>query len=173
VQEKTSILCFYTTLQIIRKCSFQYRLKKEKRLKISKIFNPANSTGTSDIPDPRTGFYHPGSGFFHPGPGSATLNWTDKEFKYFLIPKTVTKRSKALGNMIRGVYPGSGFFSIPGSGSRGKKSTGSRIRNTVRNDEDLPVAIMRIKPKTQARKNWRQKNPSDQPANSAKANYFL
>jgi hypothetical protein len=33
--------------------------------------------------------------------------------------------------MIPNDYPGSGFFPIQDPGSRGKKSTGSRIRNTV------------------------------------------
>ncbi len=52
------------------------------------------------------------------------------------IPKNCFK---ALGNMIRVVNPGSWFFTHPGS--RGQKSTGSRIRNTVsfKNNRQLPL----------------------------------
>ncbi len=56
-----------------------------------------------------------------------------KEFtQVFLIQKTYTKSSKVrYGMFIPDLGPGSGFFSIPDTGSRGQKSTGIRIRNAA------------------------------------------
>ncbi len=74
------------------------------------------------IPDPN--FFQswiPDPNFFRPVPGSASKN---------LNILTQKKWFQALPNMIRAVHPGSGswFLTHPGSGSRGQKGTGSRIR---------------------------------------------
>jgi hypothetical protein len=64
---------------------------------------------------------YPGSEFF-------PFRIRIKEFKY-----SNPKWFQALGNMIRVVYPGYGFWFFTHPGSRGQQSTGSRIRilNTV------------------------------------------
>ncbi len=93
------------------------------------------------VADPR---FYPGWGFFHPArvrKDPDPQHWSDKEIvSIFSNPNF----KYALGNMIRDVYPGSGCFPsciqrskqhwIPypdffHPGSRGQKSTGSRIRN--------------------------------------------
>jgi hypothetical protein len=59
------------------------------------------------IPDPGSDFFHPGSRVKEiPDPGSVSKNLS------IFNPKNCFL---ALGNMIWGVHPGSGFFTHPGS----------------------------------------------------------
>ncbi len=82
------------------------------------------------IPDPWSGFFHPGvliwifSTLIRIRNAELTKNSRRFKSKYCY---------KALGNMIRDVYPGPGFFSVPAPGSRAQKNTGSRIR--IRNTD--------------------------------------
>ncbi len=72
---------------------------------------------------------YPGSDFFHPGSEFFPSRIRIKEFKYFYPKKWFL--SSALGNMIRDVHHGSGSWPFKHPGSRGRKGTGFRIRNTA------------------------------------------
>jgi hypothetical protein len=82
------------------------------------LFSVADQGCLSWIPDPN---------FSIPDPGKkdSGSRIRTKEFKYSKPKKLFLSSRK----MIWDVHPGSGFFSIPGPdpGSRGQKSTGSRI----------------------------------------------
>ncbi len=77
------------------------------------------------IPDPWSEFLHPGSASKNP----RSRIWY-KEFNYF-NPKNVSKLSEIWTGLFIS-NPDPDFLTIPDPGSRGQKSTGSRIRNTGR-----------------------------------------
>ncbi len=70
-------------------------------------------------------FFIPDPNFFHPGSASKNSSILTQRYGFY-----------ALGNIIRVVHPGSRSWLFIHPGSRGQKSTGSRIRNTDPPDPD-------------------------------------